>query len=234
MKLSSVISRDSYVNSIFEQVQEMGIYLSIETDFSEFVDTCRELEGKSEPINLFSAEQANRINAFWVKGTDASGKVVHVQAIRLIGTEGADLGQFFRAHADLFKIRGAEGMGIDLSSSIFNDAPCTRHISGKLCYQGEIWLDRSVRGKKLAFMLPRFALAFAHLKWCPDYMFGFVATKMAERGLSIQYGYTGIQPGAIMWYKPDEDSYIMDWLVWTTPDDMNHMMKYPASGLAAA
>lgn len=215
-----------YIDTILGLAGEIGITCTVQTDFREFLDLCRFLDGKARPISLFDPNltDVDDGNAFWIKGTDANGQVVHVQAVRNLNTGDSSLARHFERNARLYMIQDCD---IDLARSEFHSAPCTASIHGNICYHGEIWLHKRLRGKALTLLLPRLAIAMAHQKWDPDYILGFTHPKHSYKGIAVQYGYMHCQAGAINWYVPANDSYEIDWLVWLSREEMEYLTAFP-------
>lgn len=217
----------SYTQSILDEAEALGVRCTISSDFEEFLRVSAALKGKARPISLFNPDITNlsRHNAFWIKGVDPDGEIVHIQAIKYIDLEDQRLADHFQHNSHLYMI---QDVGIDLTQSEFHNSPKADRIFGKICYHGENWYHKSLRGRALSILLPRLAMGLAHQRWRPDYMIGFVPPKLAYKGIGVQYGYSGTQPGVIKWFQPAQNRYSIDWLVWADQEDLDYLLSHSA------
>jgi hypothetical protein len=215
-----------YVAVIDRFAGDSGLNLEMCRDFGEFRDIRNSMTDRSPMSPIFdpSVTDVGPGNGFWLKGTDASGKIVHLQATRRSDLEDVSLVDHLYELRRLYRLPG-----LDMEADVDRDslrAPALRQITGKVCYHGEIWLDQSLRGKGLSALLPRLLLALALLKWSPDYVFGFVPTKIAYRGILTQYGYMHIQPGGIFGKPANAIEPVNKWLAWLSRQDLVHLMGF--------
>lgn len=177
-----------YVSGIDRFATGAGLNLEMCRDFSEFRDIRNAMTDRSPMSPIFdpSVTDVGPGNGFWIKGTDSSGRLVHLQAPRRSDLEEISLAEHLYELRRLYKLPGLD-MEMDVNRDSLR-APALRQITGRVCYHGEIWLDESLRGKGLSALLPRLLLALVLIKWSPDYVFGFVPTKIAYRGILAQYG----------------------------------------------
>jgi len=215
-----------YVSGIDHFAAEAGLTLEVCKDFVAFREIRNAMGDRSPMSPIFdpSVTDIGPGNGFWLKGTDASGRVVHLQATRQSNLEGLSLADHLFELRRLYRLPGLD-MEADVDRGSLR-APALRDISGQVCYHGEIWLDESLRGRGLSAILPRLLLALVLMKWSPDYVFGFVPTKLAYRGLQAQYGYMHVQPGGILGRPASLDRPINKWLAWLSRQDLMHLMAF--------
>ena len=215
-----------YISNIDRSAGDAGLILEQCRDFTEFRDLRNAMTDRSPMSPIFdpSITDVGPGNGFWIKGTDADGKLLHLQATRRSNLEGVNLADHLFELRRLYRLPGLD-MEIDVDRGSMR-APALQRISGSVCYHGEIWLDESLRGKGLSAILPRLLLALVLAKWQPDFVFGFVPTKLAYRGIQAQYGYMHVEPGGILGQKPSADLPINKWLVWLSQQDLVHLMHF--------
>ena len=215
-----------YVSGIDRFAAKSGLKLEMCKDFSAFREVRSAMSERTPMSPIFdpSVTDVGPGNGFWLKGTDANGKIVHLQATRRSDLQGVSLADHLYELRRLYRLPG-----LDMETDVDRDslrAPALHDISGQVCYHGEIWLDESLRGQGLSAVLPRMLLALVLAKWSPDYVFGFVPTKLAYRGLQAQYGYMHVQPGGIFGRPQAIDQPINKWLAWLSRQDLVHLMTF--------
>jgi len=215
-----------YIDDATDVISSHEMTIEVKTDFDEFSAVCRRLAGqnKCQPITLFDPKTIDN-DAFWIKGTTATGDIQHVQAVRHLELADMTLTQYWKLHRQKFR---PVAKNIDPSRSIFDDLPVTSNITGSVAYHGEMFISEQYRGSGLVLPLARMAKATAFLR-DPDYIIGFVEPKIAYCGIPLKYGYQHVHPNAISWYQPDTDDYYTDWFLWNAASDMAHLINQPVS-----
>ncbi len=218
-----------YIAGLDETARRAGIEIEIRTDFGHLMDLCEGLPDKPEPTAMFDPMKADigSHNGFWLKGCDANGVPVHIQAARVYDMNGTNLGReisslrAFYANPDL----APEGEHCTCA------APMAERISGTVCYHGELWIrgqDPNYRGKSLSRPLSRLLFGLLLARWNPDYLFAVAYDWTVKRGLSTRYGYWHAQPGGAYWVQPHREKPLDLWLLWLTRQDLIDFMRMPA------
>lgn len=225
-----------YISDIDSYAKSKGITLSVRSDFDYLWKIWKKLPGKPEPSVLFdpAVRDVSEGRAFWIRGTNSDGEIVHVQAARcddLTGTNLArDIDSLTKCVAEPSTLPSSEDTG-------FCQAPAAKEITGKVCYHGEIWLrggNSGYRGQGLASILPRLVLALAHAKWAPNYMWGLGQQWLIDRGLPQQYGYRYVQPRGTYWKKTKYNRPIDSWIMWMSGRELAHLIQAPSHAYQAA
>ncbi|MEK9723386.1 MAG: hypothetical protein VW405_07875 [Rhodospirillaceae bacterium] len=216
-----------YVLEIDTMAEQNGIHLELCKDFREFRDIRNAFDDRPPlpPIFNPSVTDIGPANGFWIKGTDDHGDIVHLQATRRNDIRGMSLAEHLHEQRQMYRL---PGLNRDLERASYA-APAAKTISGTVCYHGEIWLKggpEGYRGKGLASLLPRMLLALALAEWTPDYVFGFVPTAIAHKGVLAQYGYIHVQQGGILWSGLDEDPLVNKWLAWLNREELIYLMQF--------
>lgn len=214
----------SFVDGLLVQTLEQGLNISIHYSFSGFRALCAELEGKAQPVNFFRPSRADG-KALWICGRNRDGQVIHVQAVGRFETGADCLATYFATNASDFL---SHGHGTVVAGSVFDDAPCTKALSGRFCYHGEMWLHPAIRARALTMLLPRLAIALAYQHWAPDYTIGLLTPFLSYKGIAIRYGYPHCM-SAIHWYRPEDGDYETDWLCWMNAEEVGHLVKQSVS-----
>lgn len=215
-----------YVSGIDGFAKEAGLTLEVCRDFVEFRELRSAMPDRTPMSPIFdpSITDVGPGNGFWIKGTGPDGQLLHLQATRRSNLIDVNLADHLYELRRLYRLPGLD-MEADVDRESLS-APALRHISGNVCYHGEIWLDPSLRGQGLSAVLPRLLLALVLMRWAPDFVFGFVPTKLAYRGIQAQYGYMHVEPGGILARKTGNTQTINKWLVWLSRQDLLHLMQF--------
>lgn len=224
--LSDPLRLSRYISGIDRQAADAGLTIELCRDFGEFRAIRETMTDRTPMSPIFdpTVTDVGPGNGFWIKGTGADGRLLHLQATRRSDLEGVSLADHLYDLRRLYQLPGLD-MDRDVSRDSLR-APALQRISGKVCYHGEIWLDPSLRGCGLSAVLPRLLLALVLARWSPDYVFGFVPTKLAYRGVQAQYGYMHVEPGGILGQNPCAAAPINKWLVWLSRQDLMHLLHF--------
>ncbi len=208
-----------FIEAQRQLVEEAGVYLRECDDVEQFQVTCDELQGKGYLSEPFHPQYMDIIpsNALLMVGEDADGQIVHVQAMRRDDLSGCTLADFWMKN--LRRIHGGEIGQVH--------CPAAQKITGQVIYHGEMWVDPELRKYKLAATLARLAQAIALLRWNPDFIYGFVDSKLTQRGFPVREGYQHISPAGTDWRRSPDNINGDDWLVWNAREDLRWMVTLP-------
>jgi hypothetical protein len=213
------------IETITELAREQGLYLQIGSDFTVFKKVRDAQVGRSSLSPMFDPTRCRiePADGFWIIGTDNLGRVVHTQAMLLNQMGQQTLGQFLYTNRVIYAPPGEE---VNLETTIYNRAPCTRRIKGRVAYHGELWLSEEFRGNRNTTILPRLALGLALRQWSPDFVFGLMNPLLCCKGLSAREGYMHVEPGGILWDQAGKDEPLEEWIVWMARDDLEYLMEF--------
>lgn len=228
MPADRLFTEIQFIGAINEIAERNAIVVEVSSDFDEFRNLRKKQTDRPPLSSVFdpAVSELGTKNAFWIKGSNSEGEVVHTQAMRLNDLTGCSLADH------LYQRRVAympPGTAVDPDRSTFGSAPAAQFITGDVCYHGELWLkggNNGLRGGGLTSALPRLALALALLEWSPDYVFGLMHPLAACKGLAAREGYLHLAPGGILWHQQDGASAFEEWLVWMSREDIQHVMRY--------
>ena len=189
-----------------------GIALSCHQDFAELRRLAVGLEDRPgiQPYFDVSQSETGVGNAFWLKGVNGAGEVVHIQAVRRIDLGETSLSDHLSRFRRLYTIPGVD---IDLNASEVKPNTFAQEITGVCCYHGEIWLRRDLRHLDLGEVLPRLAVAIAQIQWQPRYMYGLIVPQLALKGSTTRTGYYHVQPSPFVWRNGLGEVVRRVWLV---------------------
>ncbi len=228
MPADRLFSEIQFIGAINEIAERNAIKIEVSSNFDEFRNLRKSQTDRPPLSPVFdpAVSDLGSKNAFWIKGSNSEGEVVHTQAMRLNDLTDCNLAEH------LYQRRVAyipPGVSVDIDRSDFGSAPASRFITGDVCYHGELWLkggNNGLRGGGLTSALPRLALGLALLEWSPDYVFGLVHPLAACKGLVAREGYMHLAPGGILWQQTEEQEVFEEWLVWMSREDIQHVMRF--------
>jgi len=216
----------NYINNIILEVRTLGISIEVSTDYREFAKIRKGQLDRPPITPLFDHTVANLTNNnfFFIKGTDSTGRVVHLQAARHFDLTGQTLADHIYEYRHAYTLTSRD---INIDESEYRMSPISKQMTGNVCYHGENWYHPDFRGTGLSTILPRllFAVCFSRYPFL-DHVFGFILSNLVYCGVLAQYGYTHAQPGGIMWKQTKSDIPITEWVTWISAEDLFHLLKF--------
>ena len=228
MPASDLFRTISNIGGLVHQLEETGISVEIGDDFSIFRRLRKQQTERSGIYPMFDATSSyvDASNAFWVCGFNTEHEMIHTQAVRLLDLQDETLAQHLRVHRHKYITPGSTP---DPDNTFFSRLPVLNDISGRVGYHGEFWIKPGTIGRRnmgLTAVLSRIAFEMTMNLWSPDFLFGFIPTPMATRGVAVRYGYTHCELGA--WHGPDQDVTSEEMLVWMNHEDLKaHLATRP-------
>jgi hypothetical protein len=167
MSIEKLHNDIEYVSTIVREAESVGMKLEVSTDFEHLQRVVQNNDDKTPLYPMFdtSASFISPANGFWVKGTDATGEVVHVQCLRLLDLDESNLAQHLSAHRYKYVVQGDFTVP---DEKLFAISPAASRITGRVVYHGQIWLkggEDGYRGQGISALLPRYALAMSLLNY---------------------------------------------------------------------
>jgi hypothetical protein len=213
--------------AILNAIQDYAIDVEVGSDFSAYRELRRPSLNSRPVYPMFDVRSSfvDESNALWIAGRDATGELVHTQAMRLFDMGTTTLGDHLRCHQQKYV---TPGLVDNPCKTRYEAGGCLDRISGKVCYHGEFWIDsgpNGLRGSGAIALLSRLAFELAELTWGPDYVFGFVAARYALKGTPIRHGYYHAEPGR--WIDADGHVFSDEWLVWMGAEDIAALNRTP-------
>ena len=217
-----VVSR--YIAAILERVEGDGLTIDVDTDFHALQRLCASVRGKAPLSEQFSPDffDIGPADGLWICGSDAAGRVTHIQAMRRDVLEGIDLASHWRQ-----QLRRTLVDRDDTAEIGAEFCPAASAIQGVVIEHGEMWIAPRLRRRRLAGLLSRLALGLAVAKWAPDFVYGFVAEALVMKGFPAREGYMHMQPMAVGWVRPPDHINSDDWLVWMAAQDLDYLVRQP-------
>ncbi|MFN0193994.1 MAG: hypothetical protein ACKVP5_18815 [Aestuariivirga sp.] len=159
--------------------------------------------------------------AFWMSLIDSDGKVIGLQAFRLDFVE-TNLGDWGPSYIIGLYMRRNEILVPTHASPPRNSI--AERIRGRLVYHGELWLDRSVKNRRVFDQFGKFGMLLSLIKWNPDAIWGLAAQQMATHGHVTRMGYSFIERGFLRWQWVPEGIDPVEWLAVAERDALEQLV----------
>ncbi|MER9127780.1 hypothetical protein NKH81_32865 [Mesorhizobium sp. M0959] len=216
-----------YICSLDQKARKAGVLFRMGEDFEEYLSIASQIDGKYPTFPPFRPDcsQLEPGRAFWIVGEDESGKVAHVQALRVLAS--TNLADHLKA-LKVLKVLYADPARYAGPGSICV-GPTARTISGIVAYHGDLWLRSDLRGKGLARTLAGVAFGLAWAKWSPDFIYALVPLWTIQKGIVDQYGYLHKEALGSILSLPDGYLKDDDWLIWLNQHELSQLIKRSAT-----
>lgn len=213
------------VSGILRELERMGITVEVGDDFAAY-RAYRSVQSDRSPIYpMFDVANSfiDGKNGFWICGFDADGALLHTQAVRLLDLSGVTLAEHLDLHRHKYITPGTTP---DPDRTFYVGPEAVHRITGKVCYQGEFWLQaRGLGGPRslgITALLSRVLFEIMVGSWKPDYVFALVTKQLAAKGTHLRYGYSHCEPGC--WLGPDQQVTEEDHLIWMGAKEISNAL----------
>lgn len=209
------------IAAITARVERGGLSLKESADFGQFEEIVRSTEDKYL-MEDFSPRffDLHGATAFWVGAYNGHGNLVSVQAAKVEDLKDRSLAEHWQQQQ--------RRMFVDPNPQArfgTEHAHDAYFMRGRIVYHGNLWLRRDIRGQGLAEPLTQLGFLLSLLKWSPDYLYGLMAAKSAEKGFGIRVGYRRFVPRGTHWERAPGHIRPDDWLVYATRSDLHGLAK---------
>lgn len=213
------------MSTIINEVEATGMRIELGGDFALYRRLRMEQTDRNGPFPMFDTTSSfvDDANAFWVMGFNENDELVHTQAIRCLELGDVSLASHLDCHRHKYITPGSTP---DPDQTYYSRLSSLHHISGRICYHGEFWLKGGSGGQRsqgFTALLSRIVFEVAYRTWNPDYMFGFVPTPLAMKGIGVRYGYTHCEFGA--WMGPNNETTSEESLVWMSRSNLEEFLQ---------
>ncbi len=212
-----------FLNAHWVYLKKFGIEVRASYDFELLASICSDLPNKGMITSIFDPALSDVMPnvGLWLGGYDEDGKLVHVQALRCDNLDWCSL-------ADWWRVNFKRIYRCPMSA---NQHDVADRISGKVVYQGDFWIDRSIARAQLSPVLGRLAMGIVLSRWAPDFVYGLVVQRLARTGFALNGGYRQQAPYAIDWGTPDAPYERTDYIVYNSYADLVDLVATPLEEL---
>jgi hypothetical protein len=146
---------------------------------------------------------------FWMKLIDPGGSPVAIQAFRL-DTVDTSLADWAPAYTIGLYMRRQELL-IPMHASPPRSSIAER-LKGRLVYHGELWIDKSVRNRRISDAFGRLGMLIGFIKWQPEAIWALASQQMATHGHLTRMGYSHLERGFFRWKWASDGLDQVEWL----------------------
>jgi hypothetical protein len=210
------------VTEMHANLRALGYDAQVSSDLAELDATKQAVRNERvAPFHDPSVSSLGPDRAFWMSLIDAEGKTIGLQAFRLDFVE-TNLGDWGPSYIIGLYMRRNEIL-VPMHASPPRNSIAER-IRGKLVYHGELWLDRSVKNRRVFDQFGKFGMLIALIKWNPDAIWGLAAQQMATHGHVTRMGYSFIERGFLRWQWVPEGIDPVEWLAVAERDALEQLV----------
>jgi hypothetical protein len=186
-----------------EELLKAGFRVQLSSDFKLFDQTKLALRGvRVGPMHDPDVCDFSNERAFWMRLVDVADQTVGLQAYRCdeIDTSLADwlpnymIGVYMRRQEMMVPSHAKPPQG-----------SVAERLRGRLVYEGELWLARDVKGKRIFDCFTRLGLLLCCVKWNPEAIWGLAGEQMAKHGHVGRIGYNILERGFLRWLWASKD-----------------------------
>lgn len=212
---SRLFELTTHLSLTVRELENAGIRIEIGDDFAKYRAYRSKLSDRGPIYPMFDVASSyiDHTNGFWICGFQASGDLIHTQAVRLLDMSGVSLGTHLDNHRHKYITPNSTP---DPDQTFYSGPEALQSITGKVCYQGEFWLRAQglggPRSQGATSLLSRILLEIAVAAWNPDFAFALVPQRLAAKGAHLRYCYSHCEPGR--WVGPDQQVTEEDYLIW--------------------
>lgn len=206
------------------ELNDAGIHVEIGDDFAKYRSYRNQQSDRGPIYPMFDVASSyiDHTNGFWVCGFNASGELVHTQAVRLLDLSGISLATHLKTHRHKYITPDTTP---DPDLTFYSGPEALKTITGDVCYQGDFWLRASglggPRSRGATSLLSGILLEIMISSWSPSFVFAFVPQRLAAKGAHLRYGYCHCEPGR--WVGPDHQVTEEDYCIWMGAHDMANL-----------
>ncbi|MET4359246.1 hypothetical protein ABIC08_009223 [Bradyrhizobium sp. RT9b] len=201
---------------------QRGVKLLMGFDFHEYVSITQDTPTKGQTFPNFRPDRST-INAgegYWLVGVDKNESVVFTNATRLYHLPATNFAEHLQSLRAFYTDPVAHAGPQDYCTCL---APSGKKMTGKVAYNGDLWVRRDVRGQGLPRMIARITHSVSFAMWAPDFLCALVARWRLAKGLPH---YRHHEPGGSILRLVKEDIEEDNWLVWVTGEELRNDLNH--------
>ncbi|WP_128948581.1 hypothetical protein [Bradyrhizobium nanningense] len=191
---------------------QKDINLLMGFDFQEYVSITQATPTKGRTFPNFRPDRSTirPSDGYWVVGLDRNSDVVLTNAARLYDLSNGNFAEHLRSLRAFYSDPIAHAHVDDRCVCM---AATAEEMTGKIAYNGDLWVRRDLRGQGVPRMIARVTHRVSYAMWAPDFLCALVARWRVNKGLPH---YPHHESGGAILRLVKEDIAEDNWLVWVT------------------
>jgi hypothetical protein len=206
-----------------DELRVAGFTVQISSDLAA-LDRCKiEVRGyRVGPMHDPDVCDFSNERGFWMALLDRRGKTVGLEAYRCdeITTSLAD---WLPSMMIGIYMRRQELMVPALTKPVLGSV--AERLRGCLVYEGELWLSKEVKGKRIFDCFTRLGFLLSCIKWNPDAIWALTSEQMARHGHLNRIGFTTIERGILRWQWASKDVDPVEYLAAIEREGLKQMVS---------
>ncbi|MGY4627051.1 hypothetical protein [Bradyrhizobium sp. USDA 4486] len=208
-----------------------GIKLLLGFEFDEYISITRVTPTKAPTFPNFRPDRSpiKSGEGYWLIGVDENDGISLSNAARLYDLSRSNFAEHLQSLNAFYAQPALHAHPQDRCICV---APSASKLTGKVAYNGDLWVRADLRGTGLAQIVTRIAHRVSFTMWAPDFLCALVGRWRVAKGLP-QYHHG--EPGGAMLQLVEEGVLEDNWLVWVTGEELrNRIDRHDESKLLLA
>jgi len=210
------------VASLVSEIEGLGFKVAIGTDLPRFAAV--RMGVREERVSPFFDPDVNSDAGerfFWMTLTEKAGAIVGLQAFRSDSVDSSlaewgpsyTIGLYMRRQEVLIPQHPSPPRG-----------SISERIRGRLVYHGELWIDRSVRNRRIVEIFGRLGMLLSLIRWNPDAIWALAGQSMATHGHLNRMGFSYLERGFFRWQWGGEGIDPVEWVAIAERSGLEQMV----------
>ncbi|MCC8962439.1 hypothetical protein H8A95_08920 [Bradyrhizobium sp. Pear76] len=207
---------------------QKGVTLFMGFDFHEYVSITRAIPTKGPTFPIFRPDRSpiKSGEGYWIIGVDKKNEIVLSDAVRLYDLSQSNFAEHLQSLKAFYADPTIHSHPQDRCTCT---APNARKITGKVTYNGDLWVREDFRGGGIAQIITRIVFRVSFVMWAPDFLCALVARWRVEKGSVAQYRH--YEPGGAMLQLVEDDILEDNWLIWLTGAELRSQVEHTRTEL---
>lgn len=208
--------------SLVSEIEGLGFTVAIGTDLPRFAAV--RMGVREERVSPFFDPDVNSDDGeryFWMTLTEKAGAIVGLQAFRCDSVDSSlaewgpsyTIGLYMRRQEVLIPQHPSPPRG-----------SISERIRGRLVYHGELWIDRSVRNRRIVEIFGRLGMLLSLIRWNPDAIWALASQSMATHGHLNRMGFSYLERGFFRWQWGGEGIDPVEWVAIAERSGLEQMV----------
>lgn len=213
-------------------LENQGLKIIVDADMVAFAEAKRKWRGFGPaPMHDHSVCDFSNDRGFWMALENYDGKIVGMQAYRCDKVD-ISLAEWCANYMIGVYMRRSEMLVPAHAHPPKNSV--AQKLNGILVYHGEVWIDKTVKGKDVVADFSVMGHLLALLKWNCDAIWALTSHSIATRGYPGRMGYPLIERGFLRWQWHSDDIEPIEYLTVAERQHIENFVEEPVTNLASS
>jgi hypothetical protein len=211
------------VANLAQELTSLGFIPAMYENLAQFSVVRQKV--RTEPVAPFFDPSVNEVSDsrfFWMQLTNSEDQTIGLQAFRIDSVDSnlADwgpsytIGLYMRRQEVLVPLHPSPPRG-----------SISERIRGRLVYHGELWIDRTIRNRRIVEQFGRLGMLLALIRWNPDAIWALASQSMATHGHLNRMGFGYLERGFFRWQWGSEGIDPVEWVAIAERSGLEQMVE---------